>query len=154
MPTLLPMSQTEFDVFLERSIPEYAADHVRAGNWTETESIEKSRNEFEQLLPQGLKTENNFLYTLHDGEQAVGLIWLNTNRASTMKSGFIYDVYIEEQFRGKGYGKSIMLLLEEKARELGLKSLALHVFGSNHVARKLYETVGYEITNINMSKTI
>ena len=70
------------------------------------------------------------------------------------KSGFIYDVFIEERFRGKGYGKSLMLLLEEKARELGLKSLALHVFGSNHVARKPYESIGYEVTNVNMSKTL
>jgi ribosomal protein S18 acetylase RimI-like enzyme len=47
-----------------------------------------------------------------------------------------------------------MLLLEEKAREMGLKSLELHVFGSNHVARKLYETIGYETTNVLMSKKL
>jgi predicted GNAT family acetyltransferase len=37
---------------------------------------------------------------------------------------------------------------------MGLKTLKLHVFGSNHVARKLYETVGYETTNVNMSKNL
>ncbi|HET7142394.1 MAG TPA: GNAT family N-acetyltransferase, partial [Anaerolineales bacterium] len=61
---------------------------------------------------------------------------------------------IEERFRGKGYGKSLMLLLEEKAREMGLKSLELHVFGSNHIARNLYEAIGYEITNVLMRKTL
>ncbi|MEK7442994.1 MAG: hypothetical protein AABZ78_19470, partial [Chloroflexota bacterium] len=35
---LLPMTQPEFDAFLESSIPEYAADKVRAGNWTQAES--------------------------------------------------------------------------------------------------------------------
>ncbi|MBC7876724.1 MAG: GNAT family N-acetyltransferase [Anaerolineales bacterium] len=154
MPTLAPMTQPEFDAFLERSIPEYAADHVRAGNWTESESLERSHKEFEALLPLGLKTEGNFLYTLHDEEISVGMIWLNINRDKTLKSGFIYEVFIEEKFRGKGYGKSIMLLLEEKARELGVKSLGLHVFGSNHIARKLYETIGYEVTNVNMSKAL
>jgi ribosomal protein S18 acetylase RimI-like enzyme len=150
MPTLIPMSQPEFDAFLERSIPEYAADKVRAGNWTEAESLERSRKEFEELLPLGLKSEENFLYTLYDDQQAVGMIWMKT--AST--SGFIYEVYIEEKFRGRGYGRSIMLLLEEKAREMGLKSLGLHVFGSNQVARRLYEAVGYEVTNVNMKKTL
>ncbi len=51
MPTLIPMTPPEFDAFLERSVPEYAAEHVRAGNWTESESLEKSRKEFEHLLP-------------------------------------------------------------------------------------------------------
>jgi ribosomal protein S18 acetylase RimI-like enzyme len=147
------MTQIEFEEFLERSIPEYAADHVRAGNWTESESLEKSRKEFEELLPQGLKTEDNFLYTLFDGGQAVGMTWIKA-KTHPSKSGFIYDVFVEEKFRGKGYGKSLMLLLEEKAREMGLKSLELHVFGSNTVARKLYETIGYETTNVLMSKKL
>jgi ribosomal protein S18 acetylase RimI-like enzyme len=151
MPTLLPMLQPEFDLFLERSIPEYAEDKVRAGNWTEAESLERSRREFEELLPQGLNTSDNFLYTLYnDDKEAVGMIWIKVDQTSA----FIYEVYIEEKFRGMGHGKSIMLLLEEKAREMGIKTLKLHVFGSNHVARKLYETVGYEITNVNMSKTL
>ncbi len=55
MSKLIPMTQAEFEAFLERTIPEYAADHVRAGNWTEEESLERSRKEFEDLLPQGLK---------------------------------------------------------------------------------------------------
>src|SRR5688572_22938449 len=98
MPTLLPMIQPEFDIFLERSIPEYAADKVRAGNWTEAESLERSRKEFEHLLPQGLNTKDNFLYTLHDENQALGLIWIKVD----MPGAFIYEVYIEEKFRGQG----------------------------------------------------
>lgn len=153
MTKLIPMTQPEFEAFLERSIPEYAAEHVRAGNWIESESLEKSRKEFEKLLPQGLNSADNFLYTLYDGEEAVGMIWMKI-RDHRSKSGFIYDVFIDERFRGKGYGKSLMLLLEEKAREMELNSLELHVFGSNHVARKLYETIDYKITSVNMSKKL
>lgn len=144
------MSQPELDAFLERSIPEYAQDKVRAGNWTEAESLERSRKEHEYLLPQGLNSKDNYLYTLYDDKEAVGMIWMKVE----LTRGFIYEVFVEERFRGKGYGKNIMLLLEEKAREMGLTSLGLHVFGSNHIARKLYETIGYEITNINMSKNL
>jgi len=147
------MTQPEYETFLEHAIPEYAADHVRTGHWAEAESLEKSRKEFEELLPQGLNTENNYLYTLVDGNEAIGLIWMKVNTQPS-KSGFVYDVFVEERFRGKGYGKSLMLLIEEKAREMELKSLSLHVFGSNHVARKLYENIGYETTNVMMSKTL
>jgi ribosomal protein S18 acetylase RimI-like enzyme len=145
------MTQPEFDAFLKRSIPEYAEDKVRAGNWTEAESLERSRKEFEELLPQGLNSKDNFLYTLHTENESVGLIWM---KVFSPDRAFIYEVYVEERFRGKGYGKSIMLMLEDKAREMGLNTLGLHVFGSNRIARNLYEAIGYEITNVNMSKTL
>ena len=67
MSKLLPMTQAEFEAFLMHGIPEYAADNVRAGYWSESEALEKSRAAYERNLPQGLQTENHFLYTLHDG---------------------------------------------------------------------------------------
>jgi hypothetical protein len=60
------MIQPEFEAFLARTIPDYAADNVRAGYWSESESLEKSREAFEKNLPQGIQTENHFLYTVHE----------------------------------------------------------------------------------------
>ncbi len=148
------MNQAEYDAFLEQAVPEYAADNVRAGYWAEAEALEKSRKEFETLLPKGLQSENHYLYTLYDAENAVGLIWMRANMDRPTKSGFIFDLRIDEKFRGKGYGKQAMLLIEEKARELGLKSIGLHVFAVNTVARNLYESVGYEISSLNMIKQL
>lgn len=148
------MNQTEYNAFLKRTIPEYADDKVRAGYWAESEALERSRKEFEGLLPQGLQTKNHYLYTLVDGDQSVGMIWLRTNLDRPTQDGFIFELYIDENQRGKGYGRQAMLLIEEKARELGLKAIGLHVFGSNKVARNLYESVGYETTSVNMSKTL
>ena len=154
MSKLIPMTQPEFDVFLEHLIPDYAAENVRAGYWDESEALEKSRKETESRLPQGLQSENHYLFTLYDGDQAVGRVWLKANVDRPVKSGFIFDVEIKEEFRGKGYGKQIMLLIEEKARELGLMSIGLHVFGYNTVAKNLYEGIGYEVTSLNMIKKL
>lgn len=154
MSKLVPMTQPEFDTFLEHLIPDYAADNVRAGYWDESEALEKSRKETESLLPQGLQSKDHYLFTMYDGDQAVGRVWLKANFDRPVKSGFVFDVEVKEEFRGKGYGKQIMLLIEEKARELGLKSIGLHVFGYNTVAKKLYETVGYEVTSLNMVKKL
>ncbi len=154
MSKLIPMTQTELEVFLERTIPEYAEDKVRAGHWAESEALERSRKEFADELPQGLQTKNNYLYTLYDGNDAVGMIWMRANVDRPTNDGFILELYVEESQRGKGYGKQIMLLIEEKARELGLKAIGLHVFGSNKVAQNLYKAVGYEVTSVNMSKTL
>ena len=154
MPTLLPMTQPEFDLYLTHLIPDYAADNVRAGYWDESEALEKSRQQIESLLPQGLQTKNHYIYTLVDGDQAVGMIWLNAQLDRAVKSGFIFDVMVDEKLRGKGYGKQLMSLIEEKARELGLKSIGLHVFAYNQVARNLYESIGYEISSLNMTKQL
>jgi ribosomal protein S18 acetylase RimI-like enzyme len=154
MSKLVPMTQSELEVFLERTIPEYAEDKVRAGHWAESEALERSRKEFADELPQGLQTRNNYLYTLYDGDNAVGLIWMRANVDRPTNDGFILELYVEENYRGKGYGKQIMLLIEEKARGLGLKAIGLHVFGSNKIAQNLYKAVGYEVTSVNMSKTL
>lgn len=154
MPTLIPMTQPEYEAFVERAIPEYAADNVRAGYWSESEALEKSREGYEKLLPNGLQTENQFLYTLYDANQAVGMIWIRADLQSPVKNGFIFELHVDEKFRGKGYGKQAMLLIEEKARELGLKSLGLHVFAVNNIARNLYESVGYEVSSLNMAKKL
>src|SRR5258705_13905148 len=154
MSKLVPMNQAEYNAFLEQAVPEYAADNVRAGYWAEVEALEKSRKEFETLLPKGLQSENHYLYTLYDAENAVGLILMRANMDRPTKSGFIFDLSIDEKFRGKGYGKQAMSLIEEKARELGLKSIGLHVFAVNNVARNLYEGVGYEVSSLNMTKKL
>ena len=154
MPKLIPMTQSEYEAFLARAIPDYAADNVRAGYWSESEAMEKSRAGYEKLLPQGLQTENHFLYTLYDAGEAVGMIWIRADLQSPIESGFIFELYVDEKFRGKGYGKQAMSLIEEKARELGLKSLGLHVFAVNNVARNLYENVGYEVSSLNMTKKL
>lgn len=154
MTKLVPMTQSEFDAFFEQLIVGYAADNVRAGYWHESEALEKSRKQTEGLMPQGLHTENAYLYTVYDGDQAVGVIWLKADPNHPTKSGFIFDIEIREEFRGKGYGKQAMQLIEEKARELGMKSIGLHVFASNKVARNLYESLGYQPASLNMTKPL
>ena len=148
------MTAIEYEVFLDRTILEYAEDKVRAGVWVESEAFEESRKEYFNDLPQGLQTKNQYLYTLYNGAQAVGLIWLRANIDRPTKDGFILEFYVDEKQRGKGYGRQAMFLIEKKARDLGLKSIGLHVFGPNKIARHLYESIGYEVTSVNMSKTI
>ena len=68
---LQPMSLAEFQVYLERSVAEYADDKVKAGNWPQEGALERSRQEFNKYLPQGLDTPENFLRTLIDRETAL-----------------------------------------------------------------------------------
>ncbi len=153
---LIPMSTTEYEEYLARTIPEYADEKVKAGNWSSTEALQKAQESYQQLLPDGVATPNQYLYTIQETAtgKAVGLIWMAVIQQPDKKTGFIYDLYIEEAARQRGYGGGAMLALEDEARAVGVEKLALHVFGHNHVAQALYTKLGYEITNLNMAKSL
>lgn len=145
------MNSIEFEEYLRYAIQNYASEHVKAGNWTEQEAISKSTKAYEELLPEGEKTADNELFTIRDGDKEVGMIWL---AQGPNDKGFIYDIKIQEDSRGRGYGKQAMEEIEKVARNLNLKSIGLHVFGHNQVARGLYQKLGYAETNIKMEKKL
>jgi ribosomal protein S18 acetylase RimI-like enzyme len=156
MVRLVPMTDAEFRLFLEHDVREYAQSQVRAGYWSEAESVPRSRREHNTLLRDGLKSKFHHLYSIRESEsnQAVGVLWFKANLDSSKASGFIFDLEIHEPFRRKGYARQAMLELEKVAREMGLRQLALHVFAYNDEARALYESLGYTVASLNLLKEI
>ena len=127
---------------------------MKAGYWSEEDALERSRQAFTNLLPQGTQTENNYLFRImlaKNGEK-VGMIWMKHD--APRPHGYIFDFILDETQRGKGYGKQAMLALEEIAKGMGIATLALHVFAHNTVAMNLYKKLGYEVTSQNMQKRL
>jgi ribosomal protein S18 acetylase RimI-like enzyme len=58
--------------------------------------------------------------------------------------GFIDELYIDANFRRRGYGKRAVTFLEEKAREMGVNAIHLEVDQGNDSAFELYRRTGYE----------
>lgn len=61
MITLRKMTQDEYDAWRLASIASYAAEHVRAGNWSKEEAPDEARKAFEHYLPNGLDTEGHYV---------------------------------------------------------------------------------------------
>ena len=156
MVRLVPMKATEYESYLAISIREYAEDKVQSGNWQPEEALERSTQDFQKLLPDGVATKDNYLYDIVDETLGlkVGMIWLARIMQGAKPIMFIYDFRVDKVQRRKGYGEQAMLAAEVQAKALGYDTIALHVFGFNHGARALYEKLGYEITNINMAKKL
>jgi len=151
---LEPMTPVEYEAYLPAAIAEYAADRIAAGNWSEAEALSRAQREFADLLPQGVATPNQHLFTIRDAAraQAVGVIWLGVMSHFGQPSAFIYDLRIFDDFQRRGYGMQAMLAVEREAQALGMNRIGLHVFGHNSAAQALYLKLGYTITNINMAK--
>ena len=151
MVKLVKMQQEDLVPYLERGIREYAEDHVRNGNWTAAESLEKSKKEFQNLLPEGVNSKDQFLYSIVDeAENKIGLLWVQVKD----HKAFIYDFIIDESVRGKGYGKQALMAMDETLKSMDVESVGLHVFGDNVTAQELYKKMGFGITGMHMKKKL
>jgi len=154
MLTLNLINEKDFDEYFKQAIIGYAKEKVASSNWTEEEALERAEKEFTYLLPNGEKTENHYIYSIIKDHHKVGVIWLGQASPLRKTEGYIYDFVIFDEFQGKGFGKEAMKEIDQKAKEIGMNRIELHVFGHNKIARLLYEKIGYEITNIIMAKSI
>ena len=151
MVKLEPIQQEDFERFLEREIRSYAEDHVRNGNWSPEGALERSRKEFEHYLPDGIHSQDQYLYSIFDESgDKIGVLWVQVKD----QKAFIFDFVIEEAFRGKGYGKQALAAMDEKLKSMDVESVGLHVFGDNIAAQELYKKTGFQITGIQMKKTL
>lgn len=152
--SLSQMTQSEYDAWYARSAINYRDEIIKNGSTLE-EAQKKSDEDFLRLLPEGLSTPDQYVLAIRENHsQFIGTLWFGIRGPADNRKAYIYDIILDESTRGKGYGRKAMVLLEDKVKALGLKHIGLHVFGHNKVARQLYESLGYEITNLNMEKTL
>jgi len=149
------MNLNEFEYFLENSIKNYADEKVKAGNWKQEEALDKAKDDFNKLLPNGMETEENILYSIKSEDENAGWLWLGRKKENDGNlSMFIFDLMLFEQYRGKGFGKEVMNLIDKEALKYNCIKVGLHVFGHNIVARKLYQNTGYIEKNVFMEKKL
>lgn len=98
-----------------------------------------------ELLADWQKGAYEFLVLSLDG-QVIG-ISLYYPRYSTWK-GFCYyleDLYIQEPYRGRGFGKQLLVATAERAKAKGAKRLDWQVLDWNQSAVQFYESLGAHI---------
>ncbi|MFD9320775.1 GNAT family N-acetyltransferase [Streptomyces sp. NPDC060053] len=144
-----PMTEAEYLPWLEHGVAAYAQSWADRGV-PEDEAWARSRRDRERLLPQGRATENMLLSVLEQEGTRVGTLWV----AIVGDKAFVYDVETDEAFRGRGHGRSLMLLAEARAIAAGKRVLGLNVFAGNTPAERLYESLGYLPVDYSMYKNL
>ncbi|MBI3368361.1 MAG: GNAT family N-acetyltransferase [Burkholderiales bacterium] len=156
MTVLVPMRPEEFDGFASAAVSGYAEDNVGVGRWSADGALARARAEFDRLLPQGVHTPEHQLFTIKESADGptIGHLWFAVQGPADARVGFLYNIRVLPEFRGRGHASAALLLLEKVALAQGLSSIALHVFSFNTGAQALYRSLGYGITGLNMLKPL
>jgi GNAT superfamily N-acetyltransferase len=85
-------------------------------------------------------------FLAYEGDMPVGFALFFHNYSTFVSKPGIYleDLYIEPQFRGKGYGKKLLLHLVQTARERGCGRVEWSVLDWNQTAIDFYKSLGAE----------
>jgi ribosomal protein S18 acetylase RimI-like enzyme len=153
--TLRPMTRAEFEEWLPRQVAGYAALIAASGAMPAQAAREKAERDTARYFGGGPATPGQLVFRILAGRVAVGWLWLGVpGPEPDPRMAWVFDIEIEAAFRGRGYGRAAMRLAEDEARVRGMTSLGLNVHRQNTVARSLYESLGYEVTTLQMKKLV
>ncbi|MEU1042713.1 GNAT family N-acetyltransferase [Streptomyces sp. NPDC005907] len=144
-----PMSQEEYGPWEARARESYARIWIERGV-PEAEAYEKSRRDHDELLARGTDTEDVLISVLEHEGAPVGTLWL----ALQDDRAFVFDVETDAAHRGRGHGRTLMLLAEAQAVAAGRPVIGLNVFAGNTPAERLYESLGYRTTAHHLYKNL
>lgn len=150
------MTEHEYPAYLAYFIPDYAEEIRSNYGISISDAQTRASQEITALLAEGVNTDGHYLLTIvvksEGSERHVGYLWYKPDAA--MRTVFIYDFHILNPFQGEGLGKQALRAFEENLQEQGFKEIRLRVAGDNARALHIYESSGFGVTGINMSKVI
>ena len=112
----------------------------------------KATNEKINQLVEPLLNKGCYYLIATENDKLKGwiLIGASKDQFSDIQIGFIYELYVNEEYRGKGISKQLMTSAINDLKAAGYPEIRLAVFAGNH-AIHLYEKMGFSVRNITMS---
>src|SRR5262249_12516446 len=150
---LRPLRDEEFAAWFRLARDDYADDLARNGA-DPGAARAKAERDSERLFPGGVTSADQSVWVIEADGEPVGDLWLGVLDGELRRSLFVWNIRIDEEHRGRGYGRQAMLFAEDEARRRGLGHVALNVIGDNEVARRLYRSLGYRELSVSMEKPI
>ncbi|MFC8722013.1 GNAT family N-acetyltransferase [Kitasatospora sp. NPDC057198] len=152
-----PVTAEEFPAWQQAAVARYRGELTAAGLHPE-EAAARAESDHRRALPVGLATVGTVLRHLLDADgNVLGTIWV------TLHQGLLPDgsplawvmlVEVAPEHRGRGHGRTLMLIAERECLRAGVRHLGLNVFRDNAVAIGLYESLGYRTTRYLLSKPL
>ena len=101
-----------------------------------------------------LKNNTCIGYGLFHEDEICGYIWAYPHQFREESRMYINEIRIREDYRNSGYGKALIKLVEESAKEMGIGALYIHAEANNPSAIRLYESIGYMMERVQFRKEV
>ena len=154
--SIRPMTTIEFDEWRGAVVRAFAAEQVAAGAWTADQAHGLAQQSNDALLPDGFATPGMMFFRgVRPDGAPIGLLWIGLRHpAGTPDCAFLYEIEVDEDHRGSGYGRALLAAAEEVVRARGVGAMELNVLGDNARAIGLYRSSGYTTVNQKMRKSL
>lgn len=96
------------------------------------------------LLPEEEEKRGMTIYLAESEEEIIGKVHLQVSSGI----GGIYGLGVLPEYRGKGYGRAILLKAVEKLKAVKAEQIMLQVAAENEKALSLYKSCGFEETSV------
>jgi ribosomal protein S18 acetylase RimI-like enzyme len=110
-----------------------------------------------ELFEKLSKRETDRIFVAEDESHAfLGYLWVGegSNMMTGLKQGYIFDIFVKKEFRGKGIGKILLEKAQSYCREKGYSRILLRVFVNNANAIGLYNRMGFKTEQMHMGKAL
>jgi ribosomal protein S18 acetylase RimI-like enzyme len=152
---LRPLRDSELPEFMAASRAEYVEGMIAHAQMPLEFARGKAEHDLREFVGATSIPKGHRLYWIEAEGERIGRLWFGERRSRRVgRFAWLYEVEIDEPFRGRGYGRRAMELLENEVRALGISEVALNVWGGNEAARSLYRAQGYFERAVEMAKEI
>ena len=143
---LVRMNEYDFNVYAKWSVKNYADHLIKSGDEKFRFKARKAaKSEFNDIFPDGADSADNYLYVItNENGEKIGVIGYQKSPFEE-NAAFVTENVIKEEYRGKGYGKSAFIMLQEDAKEKGFAKMVLNCFKHTPVSFAMYEKNGFKV---------
>ena len=142
--TIRRAKESELPVIRKMSIEELPAELDE----DELKFVQRAKEVFGERLDAILARSGNEFYVAQVGndEGMAGYVWFGVAQRpfSEMEIGWIYDILVLPEYRGKGAGEALMRHALKLSKEKGFAQTGLMVNAKNTAAWSLYEKLGFQ----------
>jgi len=111
--------------------------------------------DYRRTLKRASRLWSEGIFVLDEAKRPRGFLWVSL--IATMVSpcvGYVKNVYVDPDLRGKGWGRELVRVAEAWARERGAKQVELDASVCNPDAIALYEQFGYRTVRLRMARDL
>jgi predicted acetyltransferase len=110
------MTEDAYQIYLREHEEEYARDRMITDRESFEDALQATRAQHAAMLPQGPKTPDQFFLVVADkgSDRMVGYLWFCFRCAS--RELYLCHILIKEAERRRGYGRSVLEALDDKAQ--------------------------------------